>query len=138
MANLKEIEKRTICAAEKVLFLQQYVRPIDVLLGMGLLQEIQVQEWKKGQIPYLEKAIQGNLHKISHTMKCFRNWAEQKGLKPSETVYLAKTSGPKRNLQFSKSGRLKIEQAYRTHYVSPILLERKQEKFLKKLLQTST
>ncbi len=79
MPNLKEIEKRTICAAEKVLFLQQYVRPIDIFLGMGLLQEIQVQEWKKGKIPYLEKAIQGNLHKISHTMKCFRKWLNKKG-----------------------------------------------------------
>lgn len=71
---------------------------------MGYLQPIHVQDWKNGKIPYLEKVIPANLHKISHAMKCFRKWADQKSLKPSETVYLAKTKGPKKPLQFSKSG----------------------------------
>lgn len=61
-------------------------RAIDGLIGMGLLQPVHVQDWKKGKILYLEKVIQDNLHKISHAMNCFRKWAEQKGLKPSEKL----------------------------------------------------
>ncbi|MDI9634448.1 hypothetical protein QM565_01395 [Geitlerinema splendidum] len=136
MANLKEIEERAIRAAGEALFRQHYVSSIDVLMGMGYLQPIHVQDWKNGKISYLEKAIPANLHKISHAMKCFRKWADQKGLKPSETIYLAKTRGPKRHLQFSKSGHPQIELAYRTHYISPLLSERKQEQLKEKFNQS--
>lgn len=135
MANLKEIEKRAIRAAGEALFRQYYVSAIDVLLGMGYLQPTHVQDWKKGKISYLEKAVQANLHKISHAIRCFRKWAVQKALKPSETIYLARTKGPKRALQFSKSGDPQIERTYRTHYVSSILSERKQERLQEKLNQ---
>lgn len=66
-------------------------------------------------------------------MECFRAWARQKDLKPSQTAYLARTRGPKKDLQFSKSGNPEIEDAYRTHYVYPLLAERKQEKLKEKL-----
>lgn len=127
MSNRRQIEQRVIQAAESVLYRQHYVSPLDVLTGMGTLQPSDVQDWEKGKIPYLERVIQGSLGKINFSMKCFRSWASRKGLKPSYTAYLAKTKGPKRELQFSKSGDLNIEEAYRTHYVSPILSERKRE-----------
>ena len=123
----KDIEKRAIQSAEAALFRQHYVSAIDVLVGMKLLRPEHVQDWRKGKIPYLEKVIQVNLHKISHAMKCFRRWAVQKNLKPSETVYQARRVS-KRDLQFSKTNHPLIEKAYRTHYVSPIALQKKQEK----------
>lgn len=131
----KDIEKRVIRAAEEGLFRQNYVSTIDIFIGIGFLQPVHVQDWKKGKIPYLEKVIQGNLGKISHVMKCFRQWVIQKSLKPSETAYLARTRGQKRELQFSKSGSPQIETAYRTPYVSPLLSERKQERLKEKLDQ---
>ena len=66
-------------------------------------------------------------------MKIFRSWAIRKNLKPSETAYLARTAGPRRELQFSKSGDPSIEQAYRTHYISPVLNERKRERLKEKV-----
>lgn len=128
MSNRRQIEQRVIQAAESALYRQHYVSPLDVLLGMGSLKSSDLQDWKKGRIHYLEKVIQGNLGKISYGMKCFRSWAHKKGLKPSQTAYLEKTKGPKRELRFSKSGDLKIEEAYRTHYVSPLLAEQKRAK----------
>jgi hypothetical protein len=133
MDNLDKIKKRVIQAAEAALHSQHYVSPLDVLMRMGLLQPVHVQDWKKGKIPHLEGVIQGNLSKISFAMECFRSWALEKGLKPSRTVYLARTRGPQRHLQFSKSGDSMIEQAYQTHYISALLSEKKQEKLKEKL-----
>lgn len=128
-----QIEKRVIQTAELVLQRQHYVSPIDVFLGVGWLQPNQVQDWKKGKIAYLEAVIQGSLEKISHAMKCFRNWANQKGLKPSRTEYFARSRGATKELQFSRSNHATIENAYRTHYVSSILSEKKRQRLQEKL-----
>jgi hypothetical protein len=58
----------------------------------------------------------------------------QAALPPSsEAADLAPTAGPQRNLQFSRSGDPAVERAYRTHYLSPALPEKKQEKLREKL-----
>jgi len=131
--NQKRLMQRTLQAAEEALAKQQYVSLIDVLVGMKLLQPVHVEDWRKGRIPYLEKVIQGNLNKITFCMKCFRDWAKEIGLKPSHTVYLTRTRGPQRELRFSVSGDQRIEESYRTHYISPILSEIKQKKLQEKL-----
>ncbi|NGX43177.1 MAG: hypothetical protein K940chlam7_01468 [Chlamydiae bacterium] len=131
--NQKRLKKRALQAAEEALYKKQYVSPIDVFVGMKLLQPVHVEDWRKGRIPCLERVIQGSLSKITFCMKCFRAWAKEKELKPSITAYLARTSGPKRELRFSASGNPNIEQSYRTHYVSPVLSEKKQKKLQEKL-----
>ncbi len=121
MSNRMRIKQRVVQAAEQPLNQNHFVSPVDILIALGWLQPIQVQDWRKGKIPYLEKAIQANLNKISYAMKCFRLWSAQKELKTSETAYLARTRGSKKELQFSISGHPRIEQAYRTHHLSPQL-----------------
>jgi hypothetical protein len=100
---------------------------------MGLLAPSNVEEWRKGRIDFLERVIQGNLQKISLSMKLFRDWAGAKGLRPSETRYLGRTRAGAKDLRFSKSGDPGIEKEYRTHYVSPELSERKREKLQERL-----
>src|SRR5260370_21703217 len=122
-----------IRAAEAALADHHYVSALDIFVGMGLLAPAHVREWRNGRIPYLERVIQSNLPKISRSMHVFRVWARERGLKPSETAYLARTGGPRRDLRFSKSGDPGIEQAYRTHFVSPELSARKQERLQARL-----
>ena len=131
--NQKKLEKRVIQVAGEVLYKKQWVCCIDVLLVIGYLNPTILNDWRKGKVPNLEKVLQANLAKISRAMKIFRCWAIHQNLKPSQTVYLAKTRGPKRFLQFSKSGNPQIEHAYRTHYVSPDLSEKKQQNLKEKL-----
>jgi hypothetical protein len=66
-------------------------------------------------------------------MKIFRQWGLEKGLKPSETHYKHSTRHGTADLRFSKSGDPGVERNYRTHYISPVLSERKQEKLKEKL-----
>jgi hypothetical protein len=129
----EELEARVVRAAEAALGRQQYVSAIDVLCGMGLLQPTHVDQWRKNRIDFLERVIQGNLGKISSSMQMFHRWAQQKGLKPSETAYMRSTRSGKMPLQFSKSGDPGIEKRYRTHYLSPVMKERKQQQLQEKL-----
>jgi hypothetical protein len=94
---------------------------------------MRVESWRKGRIDFLERAILANLKKISQSMAMFRQWELEKGLKPSETPYVRSTRTGTVDLQFSKSGDPAIEKNYRTHYVSPILSESKQERLSQKL-----
>lgn len=120
----QDLAARVRQVAERTLAEQRYVRPIDVLLGLGWLAPSHVDQWRQGRVPYLERVTQATLGKISAAMAEFRRWARERGLKPSETAYVAR-SRDRRPLRFSASGRPAIEQAYRTHWVSPQLSERK-------------
>lgn len=123
----QRLEQRVIAVAEEALGRQQYVSAIDVLVGIGWLHPVHVKDWRSGRVPYLERNVQANLAEITRAMKLFRRWARDRGLAPSETAYVARTRD-RRQLRFSKSGNPDIEEAYRTHWVSPTLSERKRER----------
>jgi hypothetical protein len=125
------LERRVVEAAEGALAERKYVTPIDVLVGLGWLQPRRVDEWRQGRVDYLERVTQANVRKQSRAMSIFRRWATSRGLKPSETGYVAR-SRDRRKLRFSKSGDPQIERAYRTHWVSPELSERKRAQLAKR------
>ncbi|MGI8574909.1 MAG: DUF2293 domain-containing protein [Egibacteraceae bacterium] len=121
------IERRVVQAAEAALTDKHYVTPLDVLVGVGWLPAHLVDVWRQGRVDCIETVTQAGLGKISTAISVFRRWARQKGLKPSETAYVTRTRD-RRPLRFSKSGDPRIEQAYRTHWVSPKLSEAKRER----------
>jgi hypothetical protein len=131
--NPEELEARVVRAADAALERQQYVSTIDMLCGMGLLQPVHVDQWRKGRIDCLEQMIQGNPDKISFSTQTFHHWAQQKSLKPSETPYLRETRAGTMPLQFTRSGDPEIEKRYRIHYLSPAMPERKQQQLQEKL-----
>ena len=65
--NRSNINKRVVQVAELTLYRQHYVSPVDILTGIGYLQPVHLQDWRKGKIPYLESVIQANLGKILTT-----------------------------------------------------------------------
>lgn len=125
--NDKHLEERVRTVAEAALAERGFVTAIDVFLGLGWLAQSNEQAWRQGRTPHLEKVVTANLSKISTAMRCFRAWARLRGLKPSETAYVARSRG-RAKLQFSKSGKESIERAYRTHWVSPDLSKHKRER----------
>lgn len=46
--------------------------PIDVFLGMGLLDDESIRAWRRGQTPYLEKVIRCNLKVASRILRILR------------------------------------------------------------------
>jgi len=129
---------RVVQAALAALQKQGYSSAIDVFEGMGVLRPASIEEWREGRLPYLERAIQMNLKKISLVMKFFRTWAIESGLHPSQTGYLKKSGSDRLPLIFSKSMNSDLEKAYRTHYVSPKLKEEKKAKLRVKPAKNET
>lgn len=118
----QEITARVRRVAEQTLAEKGYAAPIDVMVGLGWLAPVRVDEWRQGRLPVLELGVQANLSKISDAMADFRRWARERGLVPSPPEYVARTRD-RRRLQFSVSGKPSIEEAYSTHWVSPRLSE---------------
>ena len=104
-------------AVDRVLSSEKYVTPIRVFQSMGLLEKRDIESWKKGQVPYLERAIGCNLHKASRILRLLRFCAHDLNLKPSITVYNRKVRGGKITLRFTKSNDKKLEEAYSRHFV---------------------
>jgi hypothetical protein len=129
--NRATLADRVIKAAEAALAAQNYVSPIDVLLGIGWLDPGTVRRWRQGQIDCIERAVQTNLRGISEAMRLLRSWAAGKGLIASETDYVARTP-QRQKLRFSRSGNPPIEKLYRTHWISPELTESKRERLAEK------
>jgi hypothetical protein len=129
--NKAPLEQRVVRAAEAALAAEGQAGAIDVLLGIGWLPPGVVEEWRRGQIDCLERAIQTNPARIAEALNLFRAFATAKGLKASETDYVARR--PERpTLRFSAGGDPAIEAQYRTHWVSPALSTRKRERLAEK------
>ena len=101
--NLKDFKLRLLRIAAEHLKIKSYVCPLDVLTNIGVIQPIHIEEWKSGEIPYLEYVFDENLPKIRYALRCIREWALLRGLKPKEVHYLKiKHDGTKKNLDFTK------------------------------------
>ena len=124
---MNDLERRVVRAAEAALAERHVVSAVDVLVGMRWLTPAVLARWRQGRVEDLESAVQVNLSKLSAAMAILRRWASEQGLRPSETVYLARTRD-RRPLRFSRSGDDGIEHAYRTHWVSPELSEAKRQR----------
>jgi len=111
----KALAIRVASAAENATSARGIATPIDVLLGLGWLTQAQIEQWRQGRIPYLERVTTANLSRLSRAMSEFRRWARETGKRPSRTEYKHRSH----KLRFSKSGDPKIEEAYRTHFLCP-------------------
>jgi hypothetical protein len=123
----QSLERRVVTVAEQVLAKQQYVTAVDVLVGLGWLAPSSVDRWRQGRVASLESVVDVGVGKISTALRILRRWAQEHDLEPSETVYVAR-SRDRRELRFSVSADPAVEQAYRTHWVSPELSERERQR----------
>ena len=102
---------------EAILQHRQVVAPIDVLVGMGLLTREQLEKWRRGRVPYLERVIDCDLTRLRRLLRILRFHAHELDLVPSTSGYMRWGKGPKRRLRFTKTGEPKLAEAYATHFV---------------------
>jgi len=117
--NNNDLIKKVNITAGELLTKNGFIAPVNLLMELQYLTKKDYEEWRKGNIPYLERACQINLKKLSFIMKALRTYAKNRKLKPSWTAYMSWGKKNKRKLQFSKSGKHEIELAYSTHFIVP-------------------
>ena len=91
--------------------------PVDVLIRMGKLSVGDVTDWRFGRIPYLERAVHGNLSHCNRVLRILRMHAHDLNLAPSLTVYRKWGKGPKVTLRFTKNRMRGAEEAWTRHFV---------------------
>ncbi len=125
-----DLVTRVTTAAEAALADHQYASLIDVLTGMNLLQNVQA--WHNGRVEYLDEIVQGSPEKLLKVIEIFRQWATQRGLRsedmPPHAAFIPRPPKHHTASQFPA-----LEQAFRQHFVSPQLAEKKLEKLREKL-----
>ena len=110
---------RIVRSVAAILEDDRVVRPVDVLISMGMLDPQAVDRWRQGQVPYLEREICGNFAKLSRLLRILRFHAHDLNLVPSETVYISSKEAGRGRLRFSKTGGRGIERAYSRCFVWP-------------------
>jgi len=116
--NKNDLREKVQFTVQQLIQEKGYVSALDLLVRIGKVAPKQVEDWRFGRVPYLERVIQGSLGKCSSILASMRETAEEMGLKASYTAYMKWGKGPKQHLRFSKSGNPHIERQYATHYVS--------------------
>jgi len=107
-------------AVAAILAASKVVTPIDVLIGMELLRPADVEDWRFGRVPYLERVIRCNLTRLGRILRILRMHAHDQNLVPSQTAYVRwGKKGHRAPLRFSKTGEPKVEEAYSRHFVWP-------------------
>jgi hypothetical protein len=112
-----DLKRKVRDVAEVLLDQKGYISPVDLLIKMGRLSAKDYEDWRRGRIPYLEKACVGSLGKLSTIMMELKLFGKEKELKQSWTAYNRLGKGQKQRLRFSKTGDSNIEKEYATHYL---------------------
>ena len=125
-----DLVERVTTAAETALADHQYASFIDVLTGMGLLHNVQA--WHNGRVQYLDEMVQGSPEKLLKVIEMFQKWAAERSLRredlPPHASFIRTPPKYHTTSQFPV-----LEQAFRLHFVSPQLAEKKLEKLREKV-----
>jgi len=110
---------RVAPAVTAILATGKVVAPVDVLLRMNLLRPQDLEDWRIGRVPYLERVIQGNLSRLSRLLRILGFLCHDLKLGPVQAGYVRWGDGPRTPLRFTKTGDAKLEKIYARHFVWP-------------------
>jgi hypothetical protein len=108
---------RVVRAVAEILSHDDEVAPIEVFRRMSLLTSEQIEDWRAGRVPYLERVIGCNLAKASRILRILRMHAQNLNLGPEIGEYRRGRRQGRFPLRFTKYRDQKLEDAYARHFV---------------------
>ena len=105
-------------AVAAILVNGKVVAPIDVLVRMGMLASADLEAWRRGKVPYLERVVQGSLSRLSRLLRILGFHCHDLNLvaTPAKYTMLGRKPVP---LRFTKTGEARLEKIYARHFVWP-------------------
>jgi hypothetical protein len=95
------------------------VAPVDVLVRMDVIAARDLEDWRFGRVPYLERVIRGSLSRSSRLLRILGFHCHDLKLVPSHTAYVKWGKGPRLPLRFTKTCEARLEKIYARHFVWP-------------------
>jgi hypothetical protein len=95
------------------------VAPVDVIVRMGWLSTSDLEAWRFGRVPYLERVIRCNLTRLSRFLRILGFHCHDLNLTASQTAYVKWGKGRRTPLRFTKTGDAGLERVYARHFVWP-------------------
>ncbi|WP_137145855.1 DUF2293 domain-containing protein [Mycolicibacterium sp. CR10] len=105
---MARLESRIARVAEATLAEQQFITPIDILIGLGWLAQPNVDRWLWGRVTSLDRCVAVDNTKAAAALDALRDWARDHGLQPWDTDY--------GGLHFTVDGDAAAERAFRTRW----------------------
>jgi hypothetical protein len=79
------------------------VAPVDVLVRMDLLAPEDLEDWRFGRVPYLERVIHGSLSRLSRLLRILGLHCHDLNLVASQTAYVKWGKGARTPLRLTKT-----------------------------------
>lgn len=95
------------------------VAPVDVLVKMSLLAPKDVEDWRFGRVPYLERVVRGSLSRLGRLLRILGYHCHDLNLVASLATYVKLGKGARVPLRFTKTGEPRLEKVYARHFVWP-------------------
>jgi hypothetical protein len=92
---------------------------VDVLVKMDLLAPSDLDDWRFGRVPHLERVARGGLSCLSRLLHILGFHCHDLNLVPSHTAYVKGGKGPRTPLRFTKTGDERLEKIYARHFAWP-------------------
>ena len=106
-------------AVAAILASSKVVAPVDVIVRLGWLSTADLENWRSGRVPYLERAIRCNLTRLSRFLRILGFHCHELNLTASQTAYVKWGKGRRTALRFTKTGDPPLERVYARHFVWP-------------------
>jgi hypothetical protein len=94
-------------------------RHVEVLVKMDILTPKDLEDWRLGRVPYLERVVRGSLSRLSRLLRILGFHCHDVNLVPSQTAYVRWGKAPRTPLRFTKTGEERLEKIYARHFVWP-------------------
>lgn len=111
------------------------ISPVAILIQIGNLAPQDLDAWRHGRIPYLEKVFQGSLSKANRYLLMIGFHAHDLNMIPFHHTYCQ--IGKKNKLRFTRSCNPGIENSYARHFRWNQSQEKKQELIKQALIKLS-
>lgn len=127
---MPSLRQRVVDAAQDELTAGRSVSPIDVFCRLGWLTQNHLDHWRQGRTEHLEPLRALRPQNLTTAMDVLREWAQERGLQPSEAAYVSGTRD-RRTLRFV-GGDEDTERAFRTHWISGELTDAQRERVVER------